>query len=69
MYVFEAKLVFPTKSGAAVAIVTLWTAALSFPSLSAQRATLRVVGKAFRREEFLFPSSEGEGNPTIGTEN
>jgi hypothetical protein len=69
MYVLKTKLVFPTKSGAAVAIATLRTAALLFLSLSAQRATLRVVGKAFRREEFLFPSSEGEGSPAIGAEN
>jgi hypothetical protein len=61
MYVLTAKLVFSAKSGAAVAIATLCTAALFFPSLSAFRAALRVVGKAFRREEFLFPSSEGEG--------
>jgi hypothetical protein len=68
MYVLKTKLVFPTKFGpAAIAIPA--TVALLFLSLSALRTTFRVVGKAFRRVEFLFSSSEGEGSPAIGTEN
>jgi len=57
--------------GIAVVIITIAIVAVSvlscFPSLTAFGATPRLIGKAFRLEELLFPSAESEGSPTIGT--
>ena len=49
-----------------VAVVSL-ARTLCLVGPAACRATLRLVGKAFRLEELLFPSAESEGSPTIGT--
>ena len=38
-----------------------------FVGSAACGTTLRLIGKAFRLEELLFPSAESEGSPTIGT--
>jgi hypothetical protein len=43
------------------------TRTLCFPSLTARRATLRLIGKAFAGIKLLFFGREGEGFSAIGT--
>jgi len=49
-----------------VAVVSA-TGTLLLVGSTAWGTTLRLIGKAFRLEELLFPSAEGEGSPTIRT--
>ena len=50
-----------------IAIVIIWTTALLFPSSSALRTALGLIGKPLGMEELLLASAESEGSPTIGT--
>ena len=72
MYVFKSKPVLAAQVegkkhlplGTVAVVSTVGT--LCFVGSTAWGTTLRLIGKASRSPELLFPSAESEGSPTIG---
>jgi hypothetical protein len=73
MYVFKSKPTLATHvegtkhSPLGTLAVVSAVGTLRFFSSPARGTALRLIGKAFRLEELLFPSAEGKGSSTIGT--